>query len=81
MAEASEGALSWSNFWQSEVATAFVTDEAQQRALRNFWASTSRNWNSGDRILDLGCGNGALATSLAGIANDTGRTFRYTGLD
>ena len=81
MAEASEGALSWSNFWRSEVATAFVADEAQQRALRNFWASTGRNWNSGDRILDLGCGNGALATSLAGIANDTGRTFCYTGLD
>ena len=81
MAEPVEEALSWSNFWQSELTTAFAASEGQQRALKNFWASTCRHWNSGDRVLDLGCGNGALAAALAEIAKDSDRTFRYTGLD
>ena len=81
MAEHPEEALSWSNFWQSELTRAFELDEAQERAVQNFWASACRNWNTQDRVLDLGCGNGALAMSLAALARKTGRTFSYTGLD
>ena len=81
MAERSEEALSWSNFWQAELSRAFAADEAQQRALQNFWTAACSDWNTHDRVLDIGCGNGALALSLAATARETGRTFSYTGLD
>ena len=53
----------------------------RERALQSFWTAACRTWDTRDRVLDIGCGNGALAQSLAAIARDTGRTFRYTGLD
>lgn len=81
MAERSEEALSWSNFWQAELSRAFAADEAQQQALQSFWTAACSNWNTRDRVLDIGCGNGALALSLAADARESGRTFSYTGLD
>jgi len=81
MGDHSEEARSWSNFWRSELTRAFTADDAQEQALQDFWTATCRGWTTRDRVLDIGCGNGTLALSLAAVARNTGKTFRYTGLD
>ena len=81
MAEHSQEASSWSNYWQAELPRAFGTDEEEERALQDFWRYASRSWNTGDRVLDIGCGNGALAMTLAALAREDGNAFSYTGLD
>lgn len=81
MVDHAEEARSWSDFWSSELTRAFAADEAQEEALESFWTGVCRTWNPGDRILDIGCGNGALALTLAAIATDAQKTFSYTGLD
>ena len=81
MAEHAGEAQSWSDFWSSELTRAFAADEAQEQALESFWTTACGNWNAGDRVLDIGCGNGALALTLAAIAGNAGKTFSYIGLD
>ncbi len=81
MPEHTREASSWSNYWQAELPRAFGTDEEEERALQGFWRSAARSWNTGDRVLDIGCGNGALAVTLAVLARENGKAFSYTGLD
>ena len=81
MPEHTQEASSWSNYWKAELPRAFGTDEEEERALQGFWRSAARSWNAGDRVLDIGCGNGALAVTLAALAREYGKAFSYTGLD
>ena len=81
MLNAEREAASWSNYWRAQVKDAFVADESQEQALQALWSAVFVEWQDGDRVLDIGCGNGALARMLGRFADARGRRFSYLGID
>lgn len=68
----------WTAFWQTPGQVQCVADApAVQRVLTRHWASFAASLQPGERVLDLGCGAGAVARALL-----TGRRdVRVTGVD
>ena len=81
MLDAEREAASWSNYWLAQVEDAFVAENSQEQALQALWSAAFAEWQDGDRVLDIGCGNGALARRLGRFADVQGRRFSYLGID
>ena len=81
MADAPQNAASWTNYWQAQVRDAFAASEAEDEALQALWHAWFLDWRPGDRVLDVGCGNGALAHTLGNFADAHRRSFSYVGID
>ena len=81
MLDSEREAASWSNYWLAQVEDAFVVDKSQEQALQALWSAAFAEWRDGDRVLDIGCGNGALARRLGQFADAQGRRFSYLGID
>lgn len=68
----------WTAFWQELGQSQCLSGAADiQRILTDHWASFAASLPPNTRILDLGCGNGAVARSLATARKD----IHITGVD
>ena len=81
MPDIPQGSASWTDYWQAQVRDAFAASEAEEQALQALWHALFLDWQPGDRVLDIGCGNGALARTLGTFADAYRRRFSYVGID
>ena len=73
----------WSDFWQQGFITTFGPGmpDNYQGATAGFWRAQLESLDSGARILDIACGNGAIAIIAAGVSKETGKDFQITACD
>ncbi len=73
----------WSDFWQQGFITTFGPSmpDNYQGAVKEFWRAQFSTLPKGARILDIACGNGAVALLAADISKETGKDFQITGCD
>ena len=81
MPDSPQGAADWTNYWQAQVRDAFAPSASEDKALQALWFALFGDWQAGDRVLDIGCGNGALARTLGTFADAHRRRFSYVGID
>jgi SAM-dependent methyltransferase len=69
----------WTEFWQAQGANAGCCSHAPeiQRPIRDHWSQFAQSLTDGDRVLDLGCGNGAAGSALI----RSRPSLRVTGVD
>jgi SAM-dependent methyltransferase len=70
--------LAWTAFWQDPVQSRCVAGSAEiQLALSRHWSAFAASLAPGSRVLDLGCGAGAVARELLAARRD----LQITGID
>ena len=68
----------WTAFWQDPAQSRCVAGSADiQRRLSSHWAAFAESLCAGTRVLDLGCGAGAVARELLKARTD----LQVTGID
>ena len=81
VADKVDEAASWSNYWESQRTQAFDPQDGVDERIEAFWADFLFHCPDGSSFLDIGCGNGALATLLNGVAERKQENYAYTGVD
>ena len=73
----------WSDFWQQGFLTTFGPSmpDNYQGAVLEFWRAQLATLESGARILDIACGNGAVALIAAETGKTSGKDFQVTACD
>lgn len=73
----------WSDFWQQGFVTTFGPGmpDNYQGATADFWRAQLESLDNGARILDIACGNGAIAIIAAAVSKETGKDFHITACD
>ena len=73
----------WSDFWQQGFITTFGPSmpDNYQGAVSDFWRAQLSSLDNGARILDIACGNGAIAMLAAGVSKEAGKDFQITACD
>jgi len=73
----------WDDFWRSGAISVCLTggDGNYRGAVREFWRAFFSDCEPGSRILDVACGNGALALIAAEAVHEFEHPLRYTGID
>lgn len=76
----------WQEYWEGTRRTGIVPEiGAQDPALRDFWLAFFNSCAAADsdqtRVLDLGCGHGAVTALAESVARENKRDFRITCLD
>lgn len=54
----------WSTYWQTNNTDSFLAGELEQRLLSNYWAVFAKQFNAGQKIIDLATGNGSVVQFL-----------------
>lgn len=82
MERAPDSVESWSRYWSEGHAHSCPTSFTgfYGPAIRQFWGAVASNLGAGDRVLDLGCGNGALIHFLRG-SGPAAAEADYHGVD
>jgi len=77
------GKDAWDDYWRSGAISVCLSGEDgnYSGAVREFWRRFFANCASGCRILDVACGNGALALIAAEVARTGRGVLRITGVD
>lgn len=75
----------WNSFWKENNITSFVDrfSKGYDGEIREFWQQNLRQGEKFDKIIDLGCGNGAITWLCNEILNrkETKQTSEITGID
>lgn len=73
----------WSDFWQQGFITTFGPSmpDNYQGAVADFWRAQFESLDQGARILDIACGNGAIAMIAAQVSEQSGKDFLITACD
>lgn len=75
----------WSNYWSSsKTLNSFAetdTSKGYTGAIRNHWFEIFSKLKPTSRIVDIGCGNGALASLAVEYSNNHGLEFEVHGID
>ncbi|HMB38797.1 MAG TPA: class I SAM-dependent methyltransferase [Wenzhouxiangellaceae bacterium] len=78
------GAPHWSEYWQGGSATTFGAGRFEQHyddTVESFWRERVAALPDDTRIVDLGCGNGAVVAMLAKFADQLDRRWTLIGVD
>lgn len=77
------GAAQWSEYWKAGSITTFqdMFTGNYDREIGAFWAGIFSAQADGTRLVDLACGNGALALLAAMYSRESGRQFEIDALD
>jgi len=69
----------WTDFWRSGHSTTFGAyyEKGYEGAIGDWWQGVLAQMQEGQTVLDIGCGNTALLTSLL----QSGKPVKYIGLD
>jgi len=81
MADKVDEAASWSNYWETQRTQAFDPQDGVDERIETLWTDFFSNCPDGSALLDIGCGNGALARLLNGVAERKQESYAYTGVD
>ncbi len=73
----------WSAYWRSGAITTFqdIFPNNYDRDIGAFWNALFGRLEDGDRVVDLACGNGALALLAAAYARESGTRLLIDALD
>ncbi|WP_157953990.1 class I SAM-dependent methyltransferase [Microbulbifer sp. A4B17] len=73
----------WTNFWLQGFPTSFaqVLPDSYIGATGNYWRSAVSSLNPGDKVLDIACGNGAVALLIADEALKNGKELEIHAAD
>lgn len=71
----------WDRVWRSRVERAFHDTDPINLLLDDFWTKTFSSCRSQAHILDIACGNGALARCLGNALKVDAETINYVGVD
>jgi len=76
-------AAQWSAYWRSGAVTTFqdIFSGNYDRDVADFWRECFAGLDSGARMVDLACGNGALALLAAAWRRDQGAQFEIDAVD
>ncbi len=77
------GADQWSAYWKAGSITTFqgIFTQNYDREVAEFWNGIFEGLPAGARLVDLACGNGALALLAAGYSRDSGLDLKIDALD
>jgi ubiquinone/menaquinone biosynthesis C-methylase UbiE len=73
----------WSSYWGSGAITTFENrfPNSYTGAIKDLWYSRFQLLTSGSKVLDLGCGNGALLSLVYGYSNTYSLPLEAIGVD
>lgn len=71
----------WDRVWRSRVESAFYDTDPINLLLDEFWTKAFSSCSSEAHILDIACGNGALARCLGNALEADAETINYVGVD
>jgi len=73
----------WDAYWQDSRMQAAGPDNAPdiEQALDTHWAQLTGALPNGAKVLDLACGNGAVASVVARVSQEMGKSISVSGID
>ena len=60
----------WSTYWQTNNTDSFLAGELEQKLLSNYWAKFAKQFNCGQKVIDLATGNGSVVQFLFKANNE-----------